>query len=94
MDNVIDKNNFLNRLSSLQKLCSDYDKNYPTSLLFIPGSDGRYNKGSIMILKYLFIGSVSKDLFDDTLDANYEALEEMVILIKQSSISIIYRSLL
>lgn len=92
MDSVIDKTNFLNRLSSLQKLCSDHDHhNYPSCLLFIPSSDGRYNKGSILLLKYLFIGAIGKDLFDDTLDANYEALEEMVILIKHTSVSIIYR---
>jgi hypothetical protein len=88
---VIEKINFLNRLSALQNLCSDHDNYYPSCLLFIPGSDGRYNKGSILLLKYLFMGAIGKDLFDDTLDASYDALEEIVILIKQTSVSIIYR---
>lgn len=54
------------------------------------GTDGRNNKGSISILKYLLLGSVGKDLFDETLDTIYESLEEIIILIKQSSFSIIF----
>jgi hypothetical protein len=91
MDNCLDRNNFLNRLSALQRLCSDHDKNYPAALLFVPGQDGRNNKGSITVLKYLMRGSVSKDLFDETMDTAYEALEEIVILVKQSSVSVVWR---
>lgn len=83
--------NFLNRLSALQNLCSDSDPNYPSGLLFVAGQDGRYNKGSITMLKYLFHGCVSKELFDETLDEKFEQLEDLVILIKASSVSIILR---
>lgn len=91
MDNYITRANFVNRLSALQRLCSDYDSNFPSALLFVPGQDGRNNKGSITVLKYLLRGSVSKDLFDETLDASYEALEEIIFLIKQSSLTVIWR---
>eukprot|EP01038_Epipyxis_sp_PR26KG_P009383 gene9383-12642_t len=86
----VQTNNFLIRLKSLQNLCSDTDGNYPKSLLFIAGQDGRYNKGSMTVLKYLFRGSVSKDLFDETLESFLEPLEEMVLLIQKHSISIIW----
>jgi hypothetical protein len=82
---------FLNRLRTLQWLCSDSDNNSPKVLLFIPGPDGRFNSGSISLIKYLFCGSVGKDLQDDTLNEDMEALEDVVILIKQCSVSIIYR---
>lgn len=91
MENAISKANFANRLSSIQKLCSDTDSNFPRALLFIPGQDGRYNRGSITLLKYLFKGCVSKELFDETLGPEDEILEDMVILVKQSSLSIVWR---
>jgi hypothetical protein len=71
MNNYIERNNFLNRLNALQRLCSDYDPNYPSALLFVPGQDGRGNKGSITVLKYLLRGSVGKELFDETLEQVY-----------------------
>ena len=49
------------------------------------------NKGSISIIKYLFLGSVAKDLYDETLDAQFEPLEEIVILVKRSSVSVLWR---
>ena len=88
---IIDRNNFLNRLSALQRLCSDHDSNFPKALLFIPGQDGRTNKGSITVLKYLLRGAVSKDLFDETIESQFEPLEEMVLLVKHSSLSVIWR---
>ena len=91
MDNAINRANFVNRLSAVQKLCSDHDSNFPRALLFIPGQDGRYNKGSITLLKYLFKGSVSKELFDETLGSEDEILEDMVILVRQSSLSVVWR---
>lgn len=42
LESAVDKNNFLNRLASLQRLCSDYDKNYPKALLFVPGKTLSY----------------------------------------------------
>jgi hypothetical protein len=82
---------FLNRLRSLQWLCSDTDEANPRALLFIPGPDGRNNSSSVQLLKYLFTGSVGKALFDDTLESDLEALEDMVILIKENSVSLLLR---
>lgn len=84
-------NYFLHRLKSLQCLCSSNNEQLPNSLLFIPGPDGRHNKGSINILKYLFQGSVSKDLYEGYLDDKYESLEEIVLIIQSSSVSIFWR---
>lgn len=81
---------FLNRLRSLQWLCSDTDEGYPKALLFIPGPDGRNNDGSMHVLKYLFKGSVGKDLYDETIETALESLEDMVFLIKETSVSILY----
>lgn len=83
--------NFLSRLHALQRLCSDNDPMYPSSLLFIPGPDGRYNKGSLNILKYLFEGATGKYLFDGAMDENMESLEDMILLIQQSSVSVFWR---
>lgn len=91
MENYLERANFLNRLSALQRLCSDHDKNFPNALLFVPGQDGRNNKGSITVLKYLFRGCVSKELFDETVEAAFEPLEEIVFLVKQSSLTVIWR---
>lgn len=83
--------NFTNRLSAVQKLCSDTDPNFPRALLFVPGQDGRYNRGSITLLKYLFKGCVSTELFDETLGSEDEILEDMVILVRESSLSVVWR---
>lgn len=91
MLDLLERSSFLNRISSLQRLCSENDKNFPKALLFIPGQDGRNNKGSVTILKYLMRGSVSKDLTDETLDPAFEPLEELVLLIRQTSVSVIWR---
>lgn len=82
---------FINRLRSLQWFCSESDKSSPKALILIPGPDGRNNPGSVNILKYLFRGSVSKSLFDETLDGPFEVLEDIVIMIKETSLSIVYR---
>lgn len=82
---------FLNRLRSIQWLCSDKDASCPKALLFIPGPDGRFNGGSVNLIKFLFKGSVGKDLQDETLNEDMDALEDMVLLIKESSVSVIYR---
>ncbi len=81
---------FWNRLKSLQWLCSEDDENAPKALLIVPGPDGRNNASAIRLIKYLFKGSVGKDLFDDTLDTNYESLEDMILLIKQNTVSVLY----
>ena len=79
-------NSFLQRLKSLQRLCSYSDPNFPVSLLFVAGQDGRNNKGSISVIKYLFFGAVGKELLDGTLDLEFEVLEDLVLLIQQSSV--------
>jgi hypothetical protein len=73
----------------------DDEKTKPTALLFVCGQDGRFNKGSMSVLKYLFRGGVGRDLFEggDTFnDPNDEPLEELVLFIKRNSVSIICRS--
>ena len=67
------------------------DPEYPKALLFVAGPDGKLNKGSSTIIKYLFFGAVAKDLNDEILDSEYDLLEEIVILIKRSSVAIIWR---
>jgi hypothetical protein len=57
--------------------------------LVIAGQDGRHNKGSMQIIKYLFTGSVSKELLDGNLDISHDCLEEIVLLIQETSISVI-----
>lgn len=91
MENYFERANFLNRLGALQRMCSDHDKNFPSGLLFVPGQDGRNNKGSVTVLKYLFCGSVLKDLFDETVESAFEPLEEIVFLVKATSLSVIWR---
>eukprot|EP01039_Chlorochromonas_danica_P011929 gene11929-13504_t len=55
----------------------------PKALLFI----------DILHLKYLFQGAVGKDLLDDTLSEDLESLDDIVLLVKESSVSIIYSTL-
>lgn len=80
---------FLNRLRSLQWMCSESDKSSPKVLLFVPGADGRHNSGSTSAIKYLFSNAVGKSLFDDNFDGDYEILEDLVVLIKEFSVTII-----
>ena len=84
------QSNFLNRLQALQRLCSGSDDSSPVGLLFVPGPDGRNNRGSLTVLKYLFEGSVGKELFEGLLDDSLECLEEIVLLIQETSVSVIY----
>jgi hypothetical protein len=85
-------NIFLQRLTALQRLCSYSDPNYPTALLFVSGQDGRYNKGTISILNYLFHpDACGKELvLDGVLRAGRECLEDMVLLVQQSSVSVVW----
>jgi hypothetical protein len=84
---------FLQRLNNLQALCSESNgkDQLPSSLLFVPGTDGRHNKGSFSIMKYLFLGSIGKDISEANLDEQYECLVEIVLLIEASSVSIFWR---
>jgi len=75
----------------LQRLCSNSDARYPSALLFMAGPDGRYNKGSLNVIKYLFQGATGKYLLEGSLDEVYEPLEELVLLIQQTSVSVIWR---
>jgi hypothetical protein len=85
----MDKIRFLQRLRQLQNLCSGTHPSYPRALLCVPGPDGRGNKGSLMILKYLFQFSCGKDLFEGNMEDRYESLEEMVMLIQDNCVSVI-----
>lgn len=77
------------RLRALQRLCSNSDDQYPAALLLVPGLDGRHNKGSITIIKYLFSGSIGQDLLQGVLSDYLDALEESVVLIQETSVSIV-----
>ena len=80
----------LHRLQRLQNLCIVENEEDPTVLLIIPGIDGRNNKESLKLLKFLLCGAVGRGLVDNSvLD---EALEEMVLLIQATSVSVIYTS--
>jgi len=84
---------FLNRLKCLQRLCDPTrDKDAPCALLFVSGPDGKNNKGSIAGLKYLFFGAVGKDLYDESSIDAIESLDEMVLLVQQTSVSVMWRS--
>ena len=78
------------RLKALQRLCSNENSNYPQGILIVPGPDGRNNKFAIQILKYLFLASLGKDLLDALIDTEYECLEEIVLLIQETSVSVIW----
>lgn len=90
-----DTNLFLQRLKRLQCLCSASTAKSPnagvSALVFIPGPDGRHNRGSFSVLKYLFQGSVGKDLFEGTFHESFECLEEIVLVIQELSVSIFLR---
>lgn len=81
---------YASRLRSLQRLVSDADLSYPNALLFVPGLDGRNNKGSLMVLKYLFEGAAGKELLEGSLTDVFECLEEMVLLVQEGCVSVIY----
>ena len=81
---------FLNRLRSLQSIC-DLAENGPNALLFINGGDGKNNKGTHSVLKYLFFGSVGKDLFDESSNDGIDNLDDIVLLIQASSVSVMWR---
>lgn len=81
---------FIHRIETLQKLCLGINEGDPTALLIIPGIDSRNNKESMTLLKYLFNGSVGRELNDNSMVE--DSLEEMVFLIQETSVSVIYDS--
>lgn len=90
MDNELHVNHFLQRLNSLQRLCSSTDSRFPNALLFVVGPDSRSNKGSLNVLKYLFQGATGLYLLEGALDSHFEPLEEVVLLIQELSVSIFW----
>ena len=89
-ENALSVNAFLHRLKTLQKQCTHRRPEDPSALLVIPGLDGRSNKESVTLLKYLFGGIVGRELLNSSgID---DALEEMVLLIQETSVSVIYTS--
>jgi len=84
------KRGFEPRLKALQRLCSSSDGQYPSGLLFVPGPDGKNNTGSLNVLKYLFQGAVNRELLDGLLHEELECLEELVLLVQETSVSVVY----
>ena len=80
----------LHRIKSLQNLCRGSEEGHPHALLIIPGIDGRNNKESTTLLKYIFSGAVGWELLDSSVAD--DALEDIVLLIQMTSISVIYTS--
>lgn len=91
MEDALNKVNFLNRLGSLQKLCVDTNSEFPKALLIVSGQDSRYNKGSLACLKYLFLSSVSNDLFNDEFNPQTKQFDNLVVLVKHSTLSVLWR---
>jgi hypothetical protein len=87
---IMNSHYFLHRLSNLQALCSSSNLELPNALVFVPGLDGKQNKGSYMILKYLFQGAVGRDIYEASLDDALDCLEEMVLVIQESSVSVFW----
>jgi len=81
---------FLNRLNHLRSICSTTNSDLPFALLAVPGPDGRNNKGSVIVLKYLFFGSTGHDLLEGALESSQEGIEDSIILVTDSSLSIFY----
>lgn len=81
---------FLHRLSSLQALCSTTNDELPDALVFIAGLDGKQNKGSMMVMKYLFQASTGRDIYEASLEEHLDCLEECVLVIQESSVSVFW----
>ena len=79
---------FLHRLQTLQNLCLGSNAGDPVALLIIPGIDGRNNKESMTLMKYLIGGVTGRELLDNSVMD--DALEEIVLLIQSTSVSVIY----
>ncbi len=90
LNNELQTTAFLQRLRSLQNLCSGINPNFPAALLFVCGQDGRNNRGSSSILKYLFFEAIGKDLLEGTLDVEHESLDDLVLLVQETSVSVIW----
>jgi hypothetical protein len=80
---------YLHRLQILQNLCRGSNLGDPRALLIIPGIDGRNNKESMVLLKFI-CGFVGREILDNSVVD--DALEEIVLLIQESSVSVIYNS--
>ena len=80
----------MNRLRNLQNIVSSTDDNFPYAIAIIPGIDGRYNKGSLKCLKYLFQGSTGDDLFRGSIEI--DSMEDMVFVIQETSVSVFWNS--
>jgi len=80
---------YTQRIKRLQSLCTSAGTN---ALVFIPGPDGRHNKGSMSLLKYIFQGSVGKDIYDGVLDDKSDCLEEVILIIQEHTVSIFWGS--
>ena len=84
---------FNSNYQKLHLMVTNVTQALPSSLLLICGQDGRFNRGAMLIMKYLFRGAVGKELIESeiVLDGSDEILEETVLLITRCSVSIFYR---
>ncbi|RHY27070.1 hypothetical protein DYB32_008992 [Aphanomyces invadans] len=79
------------RLQQLQDLCIPDDERGFHALLLVGGADGLYSPGSQAALKYLFLGKSGQDLLgEQVIPQQYEALEDIVIVLTRTSVSIFY----
>ncbi len=91
MESVLSHVNTHNRLNSLQSLCSPTDLELPMAILLISGMDGRQNKYSISLMKYLLLDGSCQELVETSLNGDeLEVLDEVILLIQQTSISIFW----
>ncbi|ETV95746.1 hypothetical protein H310_10818 [Aphanomyces invadans] len=79
------------RLQQLQDLCIPDDERGFDAVLLVGGADGLYSPGSQAALKYLFLGKSGQDLLgEQVIPQQYEALEDIVIVLTRTSVSIFY----
>ncbi|RQM27412.1 hypothetical protein B5M09_002552 [Aphanomyces astaci] len=82
------------RLQRLQALCGNkhHDgRGGYEAMLIVGGADGLYSHGSQAALKFLFLGKSGQELLgEQVIPQQYEALEDVVVLITRTAVSIFY----
>jgi hypothetical protein len=89
MSNELNICQFIQRIKSLQSLCSPTNANSVAAILVVPGVDGRNNRESLGLLKYIFGAGVGRELLDVAV-ADDDILEEIVLLIQENAVSVVY----
>ncbi|RHY06353.1 hypothetical protein DYB36_007614 [Aphanomyces astaci] len=82
------------RLQRFQALCGNkhHDgRGGYEAMLIVGGADGLYSHGSQAALKFLFLGKSGQELLgEQVIPQQYEALEDVVVLITRTAVSIFY----